>query len=447
MKNLIYQIGRLDRNVFKKIKFPYNGKDYEEELSGFAINKIQKNSELILIYPVSLLLNINLFSSGKCKIENSPPDYFTKKMEEVLKEPDKYLENPEEFLRFHPHNKSFSFFVIPSIGFYRTYDKSFDFKEMYDDIVLKILVDMIERSNYGEDDVELNVDISSGQNIYISALLDAARHFYVFYKLRRAMKDFKFFLWFSDPILGREEERYNLYKKQISYKVFFSSPLKYHNEIENYTIARKFYENNREDKDRLQKILENFAIIFSSIKNNTPLVVYHFKYHEEEVIRFFIKKFIMDLKNKLKNYRKTIFSDEKEPTRDDYVKIILMFGFYSGIIEILDEHKIKNYKYKDGVELNKIKEVFEKIYEKFGLGLNIKFLGNEISNIMENFEKYKSSQFDKSSFDPRNFFAHSGLERTITEFYEDEVGSKKLVKYYDDPEIDKKIKSTLLKEV
>jgi len=121
--------------------------------------------------------------------------------------------------------------------------------------------------------------------------------------------------------------------------------------------------------------------------------------------------------------------------KDDYIKIILTLGLYAGIVEVLYNIKVNRYEENEGVELNQIKEKFatkgQSIYEKFNLDLSISLLGQEIHNLSERKDEKGEKLIDKCSnqweklgkylygieggFNWRNFLAHTGFEKTITE--------------------------------
>ena len=178
---LIYQIGRLERGAFNPIKFEVHGKVYEALLSSFALKQSflenGEDAKVILIYPISLFLNKNA-----PQIENISED-FKQTIEGVLNnknELSNYLLNPCLYFEKHPHYKQANgFIVIHSIGQY----EGVKFSATLEELILEIFIDMVKRYQ-DEPFSELYLDISSGQNIYISALLEAGRLFLTFYKLQ-----------------------------------------------------------------------------------------------------------------------------------------------------------------------------------------------------------------------------------------------------------------------
>ncbi|WPX08764.1 TM1812 family CRISPR-associated protein [Anaerocellum danielii] len=119
-------------------------------------------------------------------------------------------------------------------------------------IVLEILFDMMERyiDDKKEKDIdEIYLDISSGHNIYISAMIEASRHFAVLTKLMHWIHEERqprIYLTFSDPITGRTAESYELHIQPQSYTAFFSSPINKKEACDhNFSFYIKFTKNRR----------------------------------------------------------------------------------------------------------------------------------------------------------------------------------------------------------
>jgi CRISPR-associated protein Csx1 len=402
----IYQIGRFDRNYNEDINFVIDGKNFKSKLSSISLkNYLQGQTKLILIYPVSIVYN-------EIALNNNYE--FSKIISQKI---GNYLENPKEILKEHPHNKyADDFLVIHSIGEYKLFDIKEKFEGTYDDIVLAVFCDMIERLlEKKNEENEFYIDISSGHNIYVSAMLEAIRHFSVFSKLLNWQnKSFrpKVYIVFSDPILGSSAKEFKIYIKELKFKVFFSSPI------------GKYDMDMMEKESEIYKLLENFLILYSAIKNNTPLVLYHFGYDEYGKIIASIRKIIEEIKNKLsENWKKS-----PSLSKDNYLKIILSLGFYAGIVEVLESNNIREYNFQEGVALDEIKEKFlsKSIYKIFNLDSLVPILEYEIKSQYGKSRKIKEEEWKKlgecydypqskgGNFE-RHFIAHSGFERNITE--------------------------------
>jgi CRISPR-associated protein Csx1 len=464
--NFIYQIGRFDKNYENDNKFVIDNIIFESKLSSFALKKYLKNQKkeqeylknqkeeqvkLTLIYPISIPFNNYAIKELKDK------DKFVKIFIEKM---DSYLENPKEVLKHHPYNsldnnsndKADDFIIVHSFGKYKldNINKEFPFEAKFYDIVLEILIHLIE-SFLSKKDEKNNfyIDISSGHNIYISALLEAVKNFFTFsallnWKNKNLRPDI--YITFSEPITDTNENKsYNIYMEKIDFYVSFYSPLTKEEIDKNLgeRIACKIYDNNienienRKKRKKLDEFIFNFGIIYSALKNNTPLVLYHFNYNSYDEIINLIKEILKEIKSKIMdNYCKSHGLD-----KDSYLKVILSLALYAGITELLQDKQIKNYK-DQGVNILEIKQKFHKdnIYKIFGIqNLNI-FLENEISNITESkkLDEKADSEWKclaeifgekKANFDNiRNFIAHSGFEKNIT--YAKKVNHEIYLKYH-----------------
>ena len=422
---LIYQIGRLESQM-KILKFRYKGNEYDVGLSSFALKRYFGDcARLVLIYPVSLPLNTSLINQT-----SNLNDDLKKRIREILNNKDEYLKNPREFFNFHPHNQEANdFILIHSIGEY----EEVKFESSYDDIVLEILFDIIERYLNCRFE-ELYIDISSGLNIYIAALLEAVRHFSIFNRLQNwNTEKCKIYNVFSEPIIGstpNQHRYYQIHEVPVEFKAFYSSPIK-KQDIDNYQLSRKITESlfgdahNREFKNKIQRYFENFAVHFSAIKNATPLANYTFELDSSYDIEKLLEEIISLGKVKLyENWQRS-----PQLSKEDFLKTLLSLSFYEGIAKIFEYENI-NPTGDRGASLEEI-ERFKEVYKIFGLNLNITFLGNEIRNLAEAKDSEDMRLEDKVSedwrslneflygegggFNPRNFFAHAGFERMITE--------------------------------
>lgn len=443
---LIYQIGRLERGAFNPIKFEVHGKVYEALLSSFALKQsFLENGEdvkVILIYPISLFLNKNA-----PQIENISKD-FKQTIEGVLKNENErfnYLSNPYPYFAKHPHSEDADdFIVIHSIGQY----ESINFSATLEELILEIFIDMVKRYQ-DESFSELYLDISSGHNIYTSALLEAGRLFLTFYKLQNFnLKDkgLKVFITFSDPIVPPYNRTFQVHKDFcLEVKAFFSFPEKpTQRRLENayFEFAKDLIGDDKELRPFKRQLNELFSygyFFYSAIKNNSPLVLYTWKYHQEEEIDRGIVSLINLVYQRLhKDYQST-----PGLKFDLFRKAFLMLSIYKGIVKVLKEYKI--YK-KEEVGFEELARNFrdenQSFYNCFELKQNREYFSHEYSNTFER-EGERGGIKDKipehyvllrelikgesDEIKPRNFIAHCGFERNCV--YIRRQGAQVFVKY------------------
>jgi CRISPR-associated (Cas) DxTHG family. len=284
VKRIIYQIGRFERSIDMPVKFEIADKTYQVELSSFALKEhFGEHAKVILVYPVSILLNKGAIEEIKNKEHFRS---FYEKIEGIVTKPEekeKYIKNPWEYLREHPHSKKADgFIVIPSIGEFL----GEKFSSPLGNIVLRILIDMIERYKNEPFD-EMYLDISSGHNIYNYALAEAGRLFLTLMKLEDFLKekDIKVFITITEPIIGQSspDKSYKIFKDfQLDVKGFFYFPEKPQQNNE-YAFSKYAERVSRtikggedgELKGKINDMLYRAYLFYSALKNNLPLVVYY----------------------------------------------------------------------------------------------------------------------------------------------------------------------------
>lgn len=452
---VIYQIGRFDSGAFSEINFKINEKIYSASLSSFALREYfkdaQSEAKAILLYPVSLILN----KQAVAKL-NSQYDEFKTIVEEILKDSAKkedFLKNPKKYFAKHPHSLiADDFCVIHSLGEY----EGIQFETTLEELILEIFSDMVFRY-LDKPFNQLYLDISSGLNIYVSALIEAGRLFLTFYKLQNFLPEpdpLKVYIVFSDPIIPPYNRFFEIHKDfSLEVKTFFSFPERpKETNLENAfsSFAKNLTEDDRSLKRFLNKLFSNAYLFYSAIKNNTPLVLYTFEYDDEKEIEKGIRDLLSKIQAKLfENYQNTPKLDF-----DKFRKAILMLSIYKGIVRVLKNERIT---VKAEVSLSELYQKFrdEKltIYKYFDLMPNRTYLGHEISN---NFEKKEMIESLTSEYRPfkeyllgegneihsRNFLAHCGFERNCLEIKKE--GEEIWLRYKDSPEIKKRIIEILL---
>jgi len=465
VKRIIYQMGRFEGSIDEKVNFEIDDKPYSWELSSFALrDHFGKNTKVVLVYPVSILLNEYALRGIKDKEHLRT---FHEKIEGIVTKPEereKYIKNPWEYLKEHLHSKKADdFIVIPSIGEFL----GEKFSSPLGNIVLRILIDMIERYKNEPFD-EMYLDISSGHNIYNYALAEAGRLFLTLIKLEDFLKekDIKVFIAITEPIIGKpsSDKRYKIFKDfQLDAKGFFYFPEKPQENSENAfsKYANKLSETIKGEEDgklrgKINDILYQAYLFYSALKNNLPLVVYYlcvlkeyrhkgvkeYRYTEDDV-KNLLEEIVNLLKQKLDENLK---ESPDDLNFEDLRKFFMILSLAIGIIRVLDKHGICK-GIKEGVCLSDIRRLFvedkSSIYGYFGLKTNIPYLQQEIQNnfldkrrislitnewkLLKYILEEKPNEKD-TQIHPRNVLAHCGFERNITEVRKTDNGDI-LIKY------------------
>ena len=473
VKRIIYQIGRFDSSIDEKVNFEIDGELYSQKLSSFALKKhFGEHTKVILVYPVSILLNENALKGIEYKLNKDAIEgrkdkedlkSFYEKIEGIKSRPEereKYIKNPWEYLKEHPHLEDANdSIVIPSIGEFL----GEKFSSPLGNIILRILIDMIERYKNEPFD-EMYLDISSGHNIYTYALVEAGRLFLTLMKLEDFLneKNIKVFIAITEPIItgssqdknSQDKKYYKIFKDfQLDVKGFFYFPEKpqQNSEYAFSTYAERVSRTIKggedgELKGKINDMLYKTYLFYSALKNNLPLVVYYlcvlkeprdkkdkeyrYTYTEDDV-----KNLLEEIVNLLKRRLDENLKESPDLNFDDLRKLFIMLGLAVGIIRVLEKREIcKGIKEEVEVCLKDIERLFAEeessIYVYFGLKTNIPYLRQEIrNNFKEKDEKNlitnewkllkyileeKPNEKD-TQIHPRNVLAHCGFERNITE--------------------------------
>ncbi|MCS7232201.1 MAG: hypothetical protein RMJ67_08710 [Elusimicrobiota bacterium] len=171
--------------------------------------------------------------------------------------------------------------ILYSLGNYE-YEKNGEnylyFDTTLDDLSLQIFVNMYNTLSTDQD-IELYLDISSGLNLYISSLIEAAKNFWTFFNLQNwGKKKISIFFVFSEPI--RKNSIHNVYyNNEIKYRYFFECPIE-KNSIDNICnyineiVFMNYIRQNKEEitrKEELKQILEELILKYNALKYNIPL--------------------------------------------------------------------------------------------------------------------------------------------------------------------------------
>ncbi|MCX7991447.1 MAG: hypothetical protein N2999_05375, partial [Proteobacteria bacterium] len=271
----------------------------------------------------------------------------------------------------------------------------------------------------GDQIEKIIIDISSGHNNYVSALIESLKHIDTWLRLNK-WNDLKttFEIAVSEPIISGFKGPFRITFEEHKSRIFFSSPVS-KDDINNTTLAKKIFstDQSRPLKKELHKILKSFGLTFSAIKNNTPLFLYMNGYLDTNYLKNQFRIFLEIMEANLKKS----YSETPNLVKSDYIKVLHTFGFYLGLSKKLIEVDIKEI---EEVELNKIRPAFKEIYNYYKLNLNDSVLGNELDRLknIKDSNDWKrlaeSLYYDREVTSPqkRNFFAHAGFESNVTEY-------------------------------
>lgn len=263
---LIVQVGRLDFHYRSEIEFTYEGEIGKSILSSsFLMNTRDfKDAERLIIYPVSLVFQDNLIT-----LKDDP--FIEKIANTQIKD---YLDNPKEFFKQHPQSIGADRLVVSSMGKYKIKGEEYVLSGNLDVIMLQIYLYLI--SYYSYDDLEeIYCDISSGQNIYIAALMNALYRFLPFVRFKRFLfsrnKSVSGWILNSDPIIGKPDHTISIQKSKFGAKAFNSLAFK---EFENIRPLIKCIFKGKEYYKDLVRLLESeYLLLHSALIRGTPLLL------------------------------------------------------------------------------------------------------------------------------------------------------------------------------
>jgi CRISPR-associated protein Csx1 len=259
-------------------------------------------------------------------------------------------------------------------------------------------------------------------------MLEAVRNFYVFYSLYYIGKNKKPVLkiLYSDPII-ETKNKINIGTYNVEYKVFFSLPFE-----KRLNLGGSFFKTFGKNitKDIYSIINNNLPLLFSAIKNGIYLIIYYLENCETKKIIEHLKNIIVIYQQKIKSYLRKEFINPSDVSK--ILKLFLSLAIYHGLLEKIKDFKLIEDK---GISLEEFEVKLKSLLESLGLPQNEMF-NKEISRIKENtlnlkdgeyklYDIYKSYYEDYTKkenqkditgqkIEMRNFFAHGGLENTIT---------------------------------
>jgi CRISPR-associated protein Csx1 len=410
-------------------KLRNEGKIIRSKFSSVAYGKLkQKKIKILFFLPESILVKNQATAT---MLKNSP--------EKLI---EKHQENLKEILG---DDIPFELKIIPSIGSYNSKNEDeksnliINFNNFNENIIIHLLTELIEIEG------ELIIDISTGFNIYIHSLIEAVRSLFVYKKLRTILQKknaFKVKCMIIPPVVGGSTDKIlpiEIYDYKA--KAFFDFPYQELNinnnfisfsEIDPSTPNLKTICKNSPKLGRISKeIIFTTHLLFNAIKYNIPLVLFSNKLISYEFNKENINKELKRIRKipgfirestKIERINDKISLHRLKCLKPKIVNFLFTLGLYQSFLKFYEKNIISL-----TPTLTNIRNIFQGLYEKLGLGSNLRFLERDLKNI-EKFKskikkneaislhqlerneiEYKSDKTPPFSDKKRNFFAHSGL--------------------------------------
>jgi CRISPR-associated protein Csx1 len=339
--------------------------------------------------------------------------------------------------------KDFETLPINAIGNYMIGQERVSFKNTPGNVAVQIFLDMVKRTSENDEKTIVVADISTGHNIYVASILEALRAMIVYDKLRNGITEKKINAAYaiSEPVIGSNGELHyarRIFINEYDVKAFFSLPIKPQS-INNLCKFEYYVESSPEVKERisretgesgrkLKNLLENLIKAFHSIRYNVPLAFYSGLIdlnQEVEVLERELTRFFLEQTKPVLNGKTVAVNSLKWKDVFNLFYSLALFKWISS--------EMKELKIKDGVSITEMKEKFVQIYSKLDLSLNKRFLERDLKEInskrnmvtqqwiclkdlyLEGIQEESKEGTLSMSDIKRNFFAHSGLERTMVE--------------------------------
>ncbi|MEM2491499.1 MAG: TM1812 family CRISPR-associated protein [Candidatus Bathyarchaeia archaeon] len=359
-------------------------------------------------------------------------------------DPDSLVEEAREEIGELVKDCDFDVLISNAIGVDEESGWKWTFKSTPGNIAVQVFLDMKDRLSVMSGKKLIIADLSSGYNLYAISVLDALKSLIVYNKLKNGIRDgsLRASYAISEPVIGAESPKggdpaglpKEIFIHEYDEKAFFELPisgnklrgahkLDYYVDLNDDSLKRKMgFETSKERKD-LGKLMNGLVLMFNSIKMNAPLVLYMdvVEIHqdveglEERLTKFFKGMLRPEIKER-------VVSVPSLRARDIF-NLFFSIALYDWIVK-------KRAELEGRATINGMRKAFAKIYEELGLPLNYRFLERDLKEIEgrkevipndwtpldEVLESEMGGRGGGAAGDEkRNFFAHSGLEKTVVE--------------------------------
>lgn len=440
-QKLIVQFGRLDPYYRDQIEFSFEGEKGKADLTScFLVETPAFNgAERLIIFPSSIILQDRLLTVN---------DAFVERIAET--DISNYFNSPETLLKFHPQVQGAKLLVVSSKGTYTFKGIPYHFNASLDLITIQIYLHLA--TYFSSDSLqEVYIDISSGLNLHIAAMMNALYRFLPFIKFKRFLfidnEKVTSFILSADPILGKPTTTINIQKSPFRAKAFNTFPYKNHQQI--CALIGKVFQNEAYRKDVESLITKDYFLLHGALIYGAPLTL---MLADATVLRrLFVEVGADKILCRLKEFfTGDDFDDSKSTSFDIYaftfavqIAQAIYFHFKEAIEikEIAFEIK-KKQENRHSISSSIIDHTFDILQKEYGQPLPdykgelIKFVDEikmrqetivEFMSFASLAAKYNSAYKNNPNFNPRNFLAHGGLENNITEIKV--IDDKVLVRY------------------
>jgi CRISPR-associated protein Csx1 len=394
-------------SAWNEVIYSINDLETESKSSLYAIHEgINPDETYILALDTLSQLNSNNYS-------------------EIVKEVKK---NAEEFVSKNLNICNYEIIICPGVGTFPNGRFLGNLLDYYSAV-------LYELSKRFDGDLEVHLDLTHGINYMPVLTYKAIKELLGILAMKN---DVKLIVYNTDPYVGRDKETLNIHTVE-NRKVppspvlegisdVFLSPMGFVNKKDKGKIGKEINQNNRIKE--LNRIKQNINVFLSSFIYALPLVYSTFFIRKEdiedkidEIINIFKSNIIVDNKGNIKELKRNAMFNEGFNT--------LIKAYFTSKVCEMEEF------IKDELSLDEIDKMSEILFKS-----NSRFVKNETNNsvcrIVSYIDTDKIKNKDKSSirkwmlmgefrkesrdkFNIRNFLAHAGFEKNITEIYIEDV--------------------------
>ncbi len=353
---------------YKSARYVIDGKEYEKKFLASAIREWLGEERIIFLVPDSLIT----------RIESDVDEAF-----KLLRDKGRFKKRIAELL----NGVEADILIIPSVG---TYSGAYTvrFEGSIENTMVFVFKELVKRR------IEvIYADVSTGLNIYTTAMLEALRKYAAYKKLERILQGGDGIapkLAFVPQVLS-EGQVVNVELHRLDVQVFFSLPHANPREICVDTDT-KVEINRRYGKlfKEISGLLKTLRMAFNAIKYNTPLAFYHSDILNLNVDVRRIEREFVKVVDELEDLREVVVNGNTITVRRPIVSsrsVVNTFFALSMLSSVIEWSKSLG-----DPELDAILGTFRSLYNCLDLEVNSRFLERDIEGIRELAENLKGEK-------------------------------------------------------